>query len=117
MRSASSAPSWRAAHSSSPDAVGCWAARARIESGIEVTTKAIVGTVYYSLDVELWYERTRRALSTLTVFQDLLADGVELLGANERRARRLVEVHDLYTEMEQDLQGLWERWESRRKRR
>ncbi|MDQ2727358.1 MAG: transcriptional regulator [Actinomycetota bacterium] len=74
-------------------------------------------TVYYSLDVELWYERTRRALSTLTDFRDLLAEGVELLGANERRAQRLVEVHDLYTEMEQDLQGLWERWDLRRKQR
>ncbi len=73
--------------------------------------------VRHTVAVGLWYERGRRAIATLTDGTALLAQGIDLLGAEAPRARRLVEAHAVHADLDRELQAVWARWEARWGRR
>lgn len=56
-------------------------------------------TTYYRVDDNAWDTVVRRQIASLTAFQDLAQNGLNILGPGTQRAARIKEAHDTFAWM------------------
>ncbi|MFI7221364.1 GbsR/MarR family transcriptional regulator [Micromonospora maritima] len=56
-------------------------------------------TQYYRVEDDAWETVIRRRAASLTAFRDIAADGMELVGREDTRSRRLRAAHNAYAWM------------------
>jgi DNA-binding transcriptional regulator GbsR (MarR family) len=73
---------------------------------------------YFRIRPGTWSERVKNGLAGLSLYKSLAEKGLRLLeNAPPERAERLQEMRDLYAFFEEELQGLFERYERRKRKR
>ncbi len=70
---------------------------------------------YFRIRPGTWSERVKNGLAGLSLYKSLAEKGLRLLeNAPPQRAERLREMRELYAFFEEELQGLFERYEHRK---
>lgn len=64
----------------------------------------------YRVDDDVWHESFVRRSSTLRRWNDALAQGVALVGAGTEAGRRLEESRRFFAFLDEELEGLMQRW-------
>lgn len=73
---------------------------------------------YFRIRPGTWSERVKSGLASLSVYKTLADKGLRLLeNAPPERGERLREMRALYAFFEEELQGLFERYERRKRKR
>ncbi len=73
---------------------------------------------YYRIRPDVWSQIIQKRLFWLTTLRQLAERGLCLMNGEDALARqRLEEMRDVYTFFEQEMPGLIERWETRKKQR
>jgi DNA-binding transcriptional regulator GbsR (MarR family) len=71
---------------------------------------------HYRMRDDQWYEATVFKTAALRRFEDVLAEGVELLGPDRPAGRRLRETQEFFAFFREELPTLLERWRASRDR-
>lgn len=73
---------------------------------------------YFRIRPGTWSERVKNGLAGLSLYKSLAEKGLRLLeNAPPQRSERLQEMRDLYTFFAEELQGLFERYERKKRKR
>lgn len=73
---------------------------------------------YFRIQPSTWSERIRQGLASLSIYKTLADKGLQLLeDAPPERSERLREMQELYAFFEEELQGLFERYEHKKHKR
>lgn len=65
-----------------------------------------------------WSRAVQGRMSQIAVFREAFADGLALLAdADATRRERLIDTHDLYEWLEEEMPAFWQRWETVRETR
>jgi DNA-binding transcriptional ArsR family regulator len=70
---------------------------------------------YYRIVDEAWAAALRHRMHTLGVFISLVEAGQHLVGTDPARSSRLHAVDEVYRWFADEIEPLWQRWETRRK--
>jgi DNA-binding transcriptional regulator GbsR (MarR family) len=71
---------------------------------------------HYRMRDDQWYEATVFKTAALRRFEDVLAEGVEIVGADGPAGRRLRETQEFFAFFREQLPGLLEQWRATRAR-
>jgi DNA-binding transcriptional regulator GbsR (MarR family) len=69
---------------------------------------------HYHVDDGVWQETWMQRSSQLRRWQDGLAEGIELVGADSAAGRRLADTRAFFAFVEDEMGGLMQRWRERR---
>ncbi|WP_027877095.1 GbsR/MarR family transcriptional regulator [Meiothermus cerbereus] len=73
---------------------------------------------YFRIRPGTWSERVKNGLAGLSLYKSLAEKGLRLLeNAPPQRSERLQEMRELYAFFEEELQGLFERYERKQRKR
>lgn len=73
---------------------------------------------YFRIRPGTWSERVKNGLAGLSLYKSLAEKGLRLLeNAPPERSERLQEMRELYAFFEEELQGLFERYERKKRKR
>jgi len=73
---------------------------------------------YFRIRPGTWSERVKNGLAGLSLYKSLAEKGLRLLeNAPPERSERLQEMRDLYAFFEEELQGLFDRYERKQRKR
>lgn len=85
---------------------------------IEKVPKRGARSDFYRVRPGIWTERVKNGLASLVTYKKLAEKGLQLMeNAPPERSERLLEMHQIYSFFEEELKGMFERLEQRRKRR
>lgn len=71
---------------------------------------------FFRIRPGIWTERVKSGLASLVIYKKLAEKGLQLLeSAPPERSERLLEMHQIYSFFEEELKGMFERLEQRRK--
>ncbi|MCX7602386.1 MAG: MarR family transcriptional regulator [Meiothermus sp.] len=85
---------------------------------IEKVPKRGARSDFYRVRPGIWTERVKNGLASLAVYKKLAEKGLHLMeNAPPERSERLLEMYQIYSFFEEELKGMFERLEQRRKRR
>ncbi len=83
---------------------------------IEKVPKRGARSDFYRIRPGIWTERVRNGLASLAIYRQLAEKGLKLMeNAPPERSQRLQEMHQIYSFFEEELKGMFERLEKRRR--